>query len=182
MKKPVLFALFVLSIVIVGCEPKEHVVNCSDNTGTFICYDNEGRDGLYARWNFDTVQTFNAFNIQGSYPAVPGTQGPWTTINISLVTSTGNFAMETGAYAYKEWLSNEGERQFTFYVRRFSGDAKDPETKTYKKKIPGATLLNITGVDGSGKLSGLFTSELRNIADANDSSLVKFYFTDIELQ
>lgn len=182
MKKTYFLGLFALSVVIFSCAPKEHKVDCNQNSGNYICFDNEGRDGIYARWNFDTVQTYNAFNIQGSYAAVPGTQGDWTTINITMVTSAGNLVMETGLYNYVDWLSNEGQKEFTFYVRHFSGDAKDPDIKTFKRKVPGLTVLNITGMNGSGELTGMFTSELRNVNDPNDSSAVKFYFTDIPIQ
>jgi hypothetical protein len=181
-KKPFLLLIFAAGLILAGCAPKEHMVDCNSTSGSYICFNNEGRDGLYTRWNFDTVETYNAFNIQGSYPAVPGTQPSWTTINISLVTSSGNFVMETGAYDYKEWLSNEGERQFTFYVRHFTGDAADPDTKTYRKKNPGTTILNITNIDGTGKLSGVFASDVRNVSDPNDSAQVKYYFTDVPIQ
>src|SRR5688572_801623 len=93
-------AIAILGLVITSCEPKEHLVDCISTTGSYICFDGEGRDATYARWNFDTVETYNTFNIQGSYPAIPGTTGPWTTVNLTLVTSTGSMAMETGTYTY----------------------------------------------------------------------------------
>src|ERR1700754_3734527 len=113
MKKTYLLGLFALSLIIFSCAPKEHLVDCNSNTGTYVCFNGEGRDATYARWNFDTVETFNTFNIQGSYPPIPGTNGAWMTVHITMVTSTGSMAMETGLYTYKEWLENEGERQFT---------------------------------------------------------------------
>lgn len=181
-KRPLFFTAVTLGLVLFACGPKEHLVDCNADTGSFICFNGEGRDGIYARWNFDTVETYNTFNIQGSYTPTPGTKGPWTTINISMVNSMGNMAMENGPYVYQDWLANEGEKQFTFYVRAYLGDALDPEIKNYRKKNPGSAILNITGMDGSGNLSGVFNAELRNIDDFNDSAQVKFYFTDIPVQ
>src|ERR1700741_4943120 len=86
----------ILGLMIASCAPKEHLVDCNSTSGSYVCFNGEGRDATYARWNFDTVLTFNAFDIQGSYPAVPGTTGPWTTVNITMVNSTGSMAMETG--------------------------------------------------------------------------------------
>ncbi len=183
MKKPyIIFALVVVGLVIASCGPKEKMVDCTDTSGTYICFNNEGREATYARWNFDTVETFNAFNIQGSYPAVPGTTGPWTTINIALVTSTGNYSMETGTYTYDKFITDSGVRMFTFWLKRYEGDAKDPEVKNFERDPTLPALLNITNVGGTGTLSGIFSAGVRNMADTNETGTVKYLFTDIELQ
>lgn len=182
MKKSHIFILFLIGLSIASCAPKEHLVDCTSTQGSYICFDGEGRDATYARWNFDTVETYNAFNIQGSYPAVPGTTGPWTTVNITLVTSTGNFAMETGLYNYYNFLTNSGDRRYTFWLKRYEGDPKDPIVKNFEFDPGGSTALTITNVDGSGKLSGLFGADVRNVADPQETAFVRFFFTDIELQ
>ncbi len=171
-----------ICLLLASCEPVEHVADCNATTGSFVCFNNMGRDATYARWNFDTVQTFNAFDIQGSYPAVPGTTGPWTTVNVTLVNSMGNMAMETGNYTYKDFLVNDGTRSFTFWVKRYEGEAKDPVVKNFVFNPHGAAILDITNIDGTGKLSGLFEATTWNMSDTTELGLVKFRFTDIPLQ
>jgi len=182
MKKAYLFLLVAIGAGLTACLPKEHLVSCTSMEGTYVCFNGEGRDAVYARWNFDSVETFNAFNLQGSYPPVPGTTGPWTTVNVTFVSSTGNYALETGLYTYEPWLENEGERQFTFLVRRFEGDAKNPTIKNFIYKPGGNAGLSITNIDGSGKISGLFSAQVVNEDDANETSEVRFFFTDVEPQ
>lgn len=176
--------LFVLGFMLVlsSCV-KEKMVDCNDTTGTFICFDYEGREATYARWNFDTVSTFNAFNIQGGYPAVPGTTGPWTIVNITFVNSAGNMMLETGTYTYNKFLNNTGSREFTFWVKRYSGEAQTPDLTNFEMDpYNGTAVLNITSVDGTGKLTGLFEANVRNVNDTTQEGIVKFRFTDIELQ
>ena len=182
MKSPYLFILSFIGLFLFSCAPKEHLVDCNSNSGSYVCFNNEGRDATYARWNFDTVETYNAFNIQGSYPAVPGTHGPWTTVNISLVTSTGSMAMETGLYNYHDYLTNVGEKRFTFWVKRYDGDAKNPDVKNFVHSGGGAAILNITNVDGSGKLSGVFEANAWNIDDTTETAIVKYQFENIPIQ
>jgi hypothetical protein len=180
MKKYITIAM--LGLMIASCAPKEHLVDCNSTTGSFVCFNNEGRDATYARWNFDTVETFNAFDIQGSYPAVPGTTGPWTTVNLTLVNSTGSMAMETGTYVYHDFLTNSGERRFTFWLKRYEDDAKNPTVKNFVLNPHGVAILNITNIDGTGKLSGQFDANVWNMSDTNETALVKYRFQDIPLQ
>lgn len=163
---------------------KEKTVNCYETTGTFICFDGEGREATYARWNFDTVSTFNAFNIQGGYPAVPGTTGPWTIVNLTFVNSAGNMLMELGNYNYNAFLNNTGSREFTFWLKRYSGEAQTPIVKNFEMNPynGGTANLSITNVDGSGNLTGLFEANVRNVNDTTETGVVKFLFTDIEPQ
>jgi hypothetical protein len=169
-------------LLLASCAPKEKVVDCDSTTGSYVCFDNEGREATYARWNFDSVETFNVFNIQGSYPPVPGTTGPWTTVNITLVNSTGSMGMETGTYTYYDFLTNSGERRFTFWVKRYVGDDQDPFVKNFVANPYGFALLNITNVDGSGKLSGVFEANVWNLADTTETGVVKYRFENIDLQ
>jgi hypothetical protein len=177
-----LFAIAILGLVIASCAPKEHLVDCNSTTGSYICFNGEGRDATYARWNFDTVQTFNAFDIQGSYPAIPGTTGPWTTVNLTLVNSTGSMAMETGLYDYYDFLTNSGQRKFTFWMKRYEDDAQDPTVKNFVINPYGVASLQITNIDGSGKLSGQFDANVWNIADTTETAFVKYRFENIDLQ
>lgn len=181
MNRPYLYVAL-LGLLIASCAPKEHLVDCNSTTGSYVCFNNEGRDATYGRWNFDTVLTFNAFDIQGSYPAIPGTTGPWTTVNITLVTSTGSMAMETGMYDYYDFLTNSGQRKFNFWVKRYEDDPKDPTVKNFVKDPSGVALLNITNVDMSGKLSGVFEANVRNMADTTETGIVKYRFENIDLQ
>lgn len=176
-----LFFSAIICLLFVSCL-KEHQVNCNKPDGTYICFNNEGRDAIYAKWNFDTVQTFNTINIQGSYPAVPGTTGPWTTLNLSLVTTTGNYSMEIGSYTYYDFLTNVGIRKFTFWVKRYEGDAKDPIVKNFEKDPAGTAVLNITGMDSNFKLSGIFEANIVNVNDSTETGLVKYLFNGVELQ
>lgn len=182
MKKSAYLVIAILGLVIASCAPKEELVDCSSTTGSYICFNGEGRTATYARWNFDTVQTFNAFDIQGSYPAVPGTTGPWTTVNLTLVNSTGSMAMETGIYIYYDFLTNAGDRRFTFWMKRYEDDAQDPTVKNFVINPYGTAILNITNIDGSGKLSGQFDANVWNMADTQETAVVKYRFENIELQ
>ncbi len=182
MKRYKILVLAGLAIALSSCV-KEKLVDCSDNTGTYVCFDGEGREATYARWNFDTVQTFNAFNIQGSYPAVPGTTGPWTTINLTLVNTAGNMAMEMGTYSYFDFILNAGERKFTFWVKRYEGEAQTPTLKNFVHDPYGAgSNLVITSMDGTGKLTGYFEASVRNVNDTTERAFVKYLFTEIPLQ
>lgn len=182
-KKSSIFFTAIICMLIVSCiPPKEHMADCNSTDGTYICFNNEGRDATYARWNLDTVETFNVFDIQGSYPAVPGTTGPWTTVNITLVNSLGNMGMETGLYSYYEFLTNSGERRFTFWLKRYEGDAKDPLVKNFVKDPHGTAFLSITNVDMTGKLTGLFEADVWNMADTTETAEVKYLFNGIPLQ
>ncbi len=169
-------------VLLAACAPKEKLVDCNSTTGSYVCFNGEGREATYARWNFDSVLTFNAFNIQGSYPAVPGTTGPWTTINLTLVNTTGSMAMETGLYNYEDILENTGSREFNFLIKRYEEDAKDPIIKNFVKNPHEPAYLDISNVDGSGKLSGVFTAGVWNVADTTDDGIVKFRFDGIPLQ
>jgi len=180
--KRIFLVIAVITSLLVACVPKEKSVNCADPSGSYVCFNGEGRVATYARWNFDTVLTFNAFNIQGSYPAVPGTTGPWTTINITLVTSTGSMALETGLYNYRSFLVNEGTRNFTFSLKRYEDDPKDPTVKNFEADPDGVASLSITNVDMSGKLTGLFLADVRNITNHDEKGVVKYQFENIELQ
>src|SRR5687767_182523 len=124
MKRSFLIPVSVVCMIIMlaGCVPDNKLVDCNSNSGTYICYNSEGREANYARWNFDTVDTYNVFNVQGSYLPIPGTTGPWITINISFINSMGNMAVETGSYDYYDFLTNSGDRRFTFIVKRYLGD------------------------------------------------------------
>jgi hypothetical protein len=162
---------------------KEKLVDCSSPEGSYVCFGGEGREATYARWNFDTVQTFNAFNIQGSYPAVPGTTGPWTTVNLTLVNTNGDMIMETGNYQYFDFILNAGSRKFTFWVKRYEGEAQTPTVKNFEFDPYGNDiLLVINTIDGTGKLSGLFEADVRNVLDTTETAFVKFRFTEIPLQ
>lgn len=180
--KRIYLLLAMITTILAACAPKEKLVDCNNPSGSYVCFNGEGREATYARWNFDTVLTFNAFNIQGSYPAVPGTTGPWTTINLTLVTSTGSMAMETGLYNYKSFLTNAGSRDFTFTMKRYEDDAQDPTVKNFEINPYGVAALNITNVDGSGKLSGVFTANVWNMNDTAETGIVKYQFENIELQ
>lgn len=169
-------------VLLASCIPKEHLADCNSTTGSYICFNADGRDATYARWNLDTVETFNAFNIQGSYPAIPGTTGIWTTINITMVNSTGTMGMELGSYTYYPYLTNSGLRKFNFWVKRYDGDAKDPEIKNFVFNPYGVATLNITNMDMTGKLTGLFEANVWNLADTTEIAVVKYRFTDIPVQ
>lgn len=180
---PLLF-LSIVCLWMASCipPPHQHLADCGSGTGTYVCFDGSGASPTYARWNFDTVQTYNAFDIQGSYLPIPGTVGPWTTVNITMVNSTGSMAMETGTYTYKDFLVNDGQKQFTFWVKRYEGDHQDPDVKNFVANPYGICLLTIDNVDGSGNLSGLFEGTVWNMADTTETGVVKYRFTDIPLQ
>ena len=169
-------------ILIASCRPKEHIADCNSTTGSYICFNTDGRDATYARWNLDTVETFNVFNIQGSFPAIPGTVGIWTTVNLTLVNSTGTMGMELGSYDYYDYLTNSGQRKFNFWVKRYDGDAKDPDIKNFVFNPHGVASVNITIMDMTGKLTGLFLANVWNMADTTETGVVKFLFTDIPVQ